>query len=306
MGIAYKASDSPYLNEEPLSTGLPELDWAIGIGGIPRKRITEIYGHKSSGKTTLGLKLIQTAQVNGFTCVYADAENALDFKRAKELGVNLDELIVLHGDYGEEYLDEIEKLIREGKHALIVVDSVDALQPRKLLEATSDDTSAGSLVGRQAKMMGGFLRRIIVPLRKKSVALVLLNQIRTSVMGQAFEYTPGGRALEFYTSVRIKLNQSAGIKEGEKITGIKIKARITKNKIAPPFNEMETSLMFDTTGFSATADLLDTALRAGVLTRKGPSIFHGERRLAVGAAKTRKFLEGNPDVAEQIRAEITK
>lgn len=298
MKIAYKASESPYLTEEAISTGIPPLDWAIGIGGIPRGRITEIVGDKSTGKTTLAMTIIQTAQKAGLRCAFADCENALNFKKAQSLGVDLDKLTVLHASFGEEYLDEIERMVREGKLDVVLVDSVDALTPREEIENTMEQRT----IGAKARMIGKFLRKIIVPLREKKIALVLLNQTRMNIM-TGFETTPGGKALEYYKSVQIKLRQTLALKQGDKTIGIKIKAKITKNKLAAPYEEIETNLLFDS-GFNASADLIDIALKAGVITKKGNTLYFGNSKLGVGAAKARKFIETNEAIAGEIKKKI--
>lgn len=298
MKISHKASESPYLIEEAISTGLPALDWIIGIGGVPRGRITEIMGDKSTGKTTLAMTLIRTAQGKGFRCVFADVENALNFKKAKALGVDLEKLTVLHASYGEEYLDHIEELVREGGADLIVVDSVDALTPREEIENTMEQRT----IGAKARMIGKFCRKIISPLREKKIALVLLNQTRMNVM-TGFEVTPGGKALEFYKSLQIKLRQTMALKQGERTIGIKVKARITKNKLGDPFGEIETNLLF-ANGFDAAADLIDTALKAGVIEKKGNTLFFGKIKLGVGAPKVRAYFDANPEMAEAVKQKL--
>jgi recombination protein RecA len=298
MSIAHKASKSPYRHESPISTGLPSLDWAIGIGGIPRGRISEIVGDKSTGKTTLAMTMIATAQKKGLKCVFADVENALNFKKAESLGVDLENLTVMHGSYGEEYLNEIEDMIRNEKVDLIIVDSVDALSPKEEIESKVGDR----IIGAKARMIGTFCRKVIEPLRKNNVALVLLNQTRVNIM-QGFEYTPGGKALEFYKSLQIKLRPVVQLKQGERIVGIKIKAKITKNKLGDPFGEIETNLLF-ASGFNAAADLIDTALKAEVITKQGNTLYFGKIKLGVGAPKARAYLEANPEIAAAVKARL--
>lgn len=298
MKISHKASESPYLVEEAISTGLPSLDWAIGIGGVPRGRITEIMGDKSTGKTTLAMTLIRTAQAAGLRCVFADVENALNFKKAAALGVDLDKLQVLHASYGEEYLDHIENIVRDGSVDLIVVDSVDALTPKEEIENTMEQRT----IGAKARMIGKFCRKVIAPLREKKVALVLLNQTRMNVM-TGFEVTPGGKALEFYKSLQIKLRQTMQLKQGERVIGIKIKARITKNKLGDPFGEIETNLLF-ASGFNAAADLIDTALKAGIIEKKGNTLYFNKIKLGVGAPKARAYFDANPEIAELVRQRL--
>lgn len=298
MTIAYKASKSPYLNEEAIPTGLPALDWAIGIGGVPRGRITEIVGDKSTGKTTLAMTIIKTAQQRKLRCVFADAENALNFKKAESLGVDLDKLTVLHASYGEEYLNEIERMVNEGEIDLVVVDSVDALTPKEEIENTMEQRT----IGAKARMIGKFCRKIIIPLRKNKIALVLLNQTRMNIM-TGFETTPGGKALEYYKSVQIKMRHTMALKQGDKTVGIKIKAKITKNKLAAPYEEIETNLLFDS-GFNASADLIDLALKSGAIEKRGNTLFFGEIKLGVGAPKARAFLDENPQVRDAIQQKI--
>lgn len=298
MKISYTASDSPYRKEHGIPTGLPSLDWAIGLGGVPRGRITEIVGDKSTGKTTLAMTMIAHAQSLGLKCVFVDAENALNFSKADSLGVNLDKLTVLHASFGEEYLDEIERIVREKEADLIIVDSVDALTPREELENTMEQRT----IGAKSRMIGKFCRKIIILLRQNNIALVMLNQTRMNIM-TGFESTPGGKALEFYKSLQIKLRHVSSLKQGDTVVGIKIKAKINKNKLAAPYQEIETNLLFDS-GFNANADLVDTALKAGIITKMGNTLFFGATKLGVGLGKTRAFLDENKDVAEKIKEKL--
>lgn len=299
--ISFKASESPYLEEQAISTGIPGLDWAIGIGGIPRGRITEFVGNKSTGKTTLMLTMVREAQKSGLRCVYADAENALNFKKVAELGVDLDKLTVLHASYGEEYLDEVLRIVEAGEADLIIVDSVAALSPRVEFEGTAEQQT----IGAQARMISKFCRKVILPLRKNNVALAIINHSRMNIMTNV-EESAGGKSLEYYRSVqiRLKLHYSKGaLKAGEKIVGNKIIFKITKNKVGAPFKEAEANLFFDT-GYSAEADLIEIGLESGVLHKQGNTIFFGEEKLGVGLEKTRKFLEENSKIAEAIKAKL--
>ena len=296
--IAYKGSESPYLTEQAVSTGLPSLDWAIGIGGIPRGRITEFVGNKSTGKTTLVLTMIKTAQQVGLRCVYADSENAVNFKKAKSLGVDLDKLTVLHGSFGEEYLDEILRIVEADEADLIVVDSVAALSPRVEFEGTAEQQT----IGAQARMISKFCRKVILPLRKHNVALVLINHSRLNIMTNV-EESAGGKSLEYYRSVqvRLKIHYTKGaLKSGDKTVGNKIVFKITKNKAGGGAKEVAANLFFDT-GHSAEADLIETGLEMGVIKKEGNTLYFGDTKLGVGMEKVRKYLEDNPDLTAEIK-----
>ena len=293
----YKASESPYKDEGWIKSGLPALDYAIGEG-IPRGRITEICGNKSTGKTTMAMTMIRQAQEAGLSVIFCDAENALSFRYAEKLGVDLDKLQIVHAVAGEEYLDEIEAAVSAGKVDLVIVDSVDALVPRAMIEGSNDQQFMGS----KARMLGKFLRRVIFPLKKHQVALVLLNQFRMNIMtGQ--QETPGGMALHYYTSVQVKLRQVSVLKQGENTVGIKVAGRISKNKVGNPYGEFESSLLFGQ-GFSESADVIDVAIKGGVITKQGNTLYFGELKLGVGLPKTRAYLEANPTVYEEIKGKL--
>lgn len=287
--ISYKASESPYRNESWITTGLPKLDGIIGRG-VPRGRITEVVGNKSTGKTTLALTMIHEAQKNGLKCVFADVENSLNFQRAKELGVELEQLTVLHGSYGEEYLDAIEEIVTEGKTDMVFIDSLAALSPRVEAEGTSDQHP----IGAHARMVARFLRKIILPLREKQVALIIINHVSLDIMsGQ--EKSPGGKALEYYKSVQIhmRLHPQGALKQGERQVGNKYILKIKKNKVSAPFRECEVSLLYDS-GYSVEHDLLEEALLDGRIVKRGNTFFQGETKIGIGTMKASQYLKDHP------------
>jgi recombination protein RecA len=245
--------------------------------------------------------MIKEAQKKGLKCVFVDAENALNFDFAAKLGVDLDKLTVVHGTYGEEYIDDIEEIIESSKVDLIVVDSVDALTPK----SETDSSIEQQHIGTQAKLMGRFCRRIIEPIRKKKIAMVLINQIRNDVM-MGYEFTPGGKAMQFYKSVQVKLKQTDAIKQGERVVGIKIKAKISKNKVGKPYGEIDTQLIFDE-GFSEEASILETAIMAELVTRVGNTLYFGGEsgvKLGVGMGKARQYLIENPELFKEIKSKL--
>jgi len=284
--ITYKASESPYRNESWIKTGLPKLDGIIGQG-IPRGRITEIVGNKSTGKTTLAMTIIRECQKNGLNCVFADVENSLNFKRAEELGVDLDDLTVIHASYGEEYLDEIAREIETGKVDLIVIDSLAALSPR--VEAEGDNEKQP--IGAHARMVAKFLRKVIMPLRQHSVALIIINHVTIDIMS-GMEKSPGGKALEYYKSVQVhmRLHAQGAIKQGERQVGNKYILKIKKNKCGAPFGQCDVTLLYDS-GYSVEADMLEQGLIDGTIVRKGNTFFMGDEKMGVGMSNAREWLK---------------
>lgn len=288
-----------YEKAEPLSTGLPALDWEIGIGGVPKGHITELYGKPSDGKSTLALTMIASAQKNGLRCVFVDAELTFNHDYAKALGVDIDTLTIIRAQFGEEYLDTVEVIVKGNMADLIVIDSLDAITPRAEIEAEMFQATMGV----KARLMSRFCRRIIEPLKKNKIALVIINQTRVNIItGQ--EDTGGGTALKFYTSLRIKVKNITAIKEGEVVIGKKVLIKIVKNKVGSPFGEVEANLLFGR-GFSAEADLLDIALKAGVLSKPKTTFYFGELKLGLGSAKARAFLEEHPEVLEEIKQKVS-
>jgi recombination protein RecA len=277
------------------------LDIALGIGGIPRGRIIEIYGPESTGKTTLALHIIAEAQKAGGVAAYIDVEHALDPVYSGHLGVNIDDMLISQPDTGEQALEICEALVRSGAVDVIVVDSVAALVPRAEIEGEMGD----SQVALQARLMSQALRKLAVAIGKSGTAVVFINQLREKV-GIVFgnpEVTPGGRALKFYSSVRIDLRRSETIKQGEVATGNRVKARIVKNKCAPPFRTAEFDIMFDH-GISREGDLIDLGVEMGLIKKAGAFFSWGDTRLGQGRENAKNFLVQKPEIAKEIEQQV--
>jgi len=295
------------LNEENgaavqgISSGALSLDFALGGRGFPRGRIIELFGPESSGKTTLALHAIASAQRDGGIAAIVDAEHALDPAWAKRLGVNLEDLLVSQPSYGEEGLQIAEMLIRSNSVDIIVVDSVAALVPKAELDGEIGDTH----VGLQARMMSQAMRKLTGAIAKSRTTVIFINQIREKigVMFGSPETTPGGRALKFYSSCRVDVRRVSTLKEGENTIGIRIKAKIVKNKVAPPFRSAEFD-MLGHRGISLEGDILDLAAEDHVVDRSGTWFSFGDIRLGQGRDKARVFLEQNPDVLETIKQKV--
>jgi recombination protein RecA len=284
-----------------ISTGSISLDIALGIGGIPRGRIIEIYGPESTGKTTLALHIIAEAQKAGGVAAYIDVEHALDPVYSGHLGVNIDDMLISQPDTGEQALEICEALVRSGAVDVIVVDSVAALVPRAEIEGEMGD----SQVALQARLMSQALRKLAVAIGKSGTAVVFINQLREKV-GIVFgnpEVTPGGRALKFYSSVRIDLRRSETIKQGEVATGNRVKARIVKNKCAPPFRTAEFDIMFDH-GISREGDLIDLGVEMGLIKKAGAFFSWGDTRLGQGRENAKNFLVQKPEIAKEIEQQV--
>ncbi|TSA44251.1 recombinase RecA [bacterium] len=295
-GSIMKLGDVKRVDVAVFPTGSPSLDIALGIGGVPRGRVIEIYGPESSGKTTLALNIVANAQKEG-TAAFIDAEHALDPAYAKKIGVNLEELLISQPDNGEQALDIVETLVRSSAVDVIVVDSVAALTPQAEIEGEMGDHH----VGRQARLMSQALRKLTAIVAKGNVTVIFINQIRMKI-GVMFgnpETTPGGNALKFYSSVRIEVRRMAQIKQGDVIVGNRVKAKIVKNKVAPPFQVTEFDIIYNE-GISKEGDLIDTGVKYEVVTKTGNSFSFGEVRLGVGREKARTFLKENPKVFEEI------
>jgi len=284
-----------------IPTGCLSLDACIGIGGIPRGRITEIFGPESSGKTTLALHIIAQAQKNGGYAAFIDAEHALDPGYAAKLGVNTAELLVSQPDHGEQALEITETLVRSNAIDVVVIDSVAALVPKAELEGEMGD----SHVGLQARLMSQALRKLAGSVNKSNTAVIFINQIREKI-GVMFgnpETTTGGRALKFYTSLRLDIRRIATLKEGNANIGNRTRVKVVKNKLAPPFKETEFDLTFDQ-GISYVGDILDTAVEAGMVQKSGAWYSYGDERIGQGRESAKNYLEQNPDLLSKLTHQV--
>jgi len=284
-----------------IPSGSLALDLALGVGGIPKGRITEIFGPESSGKTTLAQHIIAEAQKRGGTAAYIDVEHALDPTYAANCGVNVDELYISQPDTGEQALEITEALVRSGAVTVIVIDSVAALVPQAEIEGEMGEPH----VGLQARLMSQALRKLAATIGKSKTAVVFINQLREKV-GVVFgnpEVTPGGRALKFYSSVRIDLRRTEVIKQGDRIIGSQIKAKVVKNKVAPPFRSAEFDIMFDH-GISQEGNLIDLGVELGLVAKAGAFFSYGDVRLGQGRESAKQYLEQNPELAEEIEQRI--
>ena len=284
-----------------IPTGSLAIDLALGIGGLPRGRVVEIFGPESSGKTTLSLSVLAEVQHTGGVAAFIDAEHALDPTYAKTVGVNLDDLLVSQPDTGEQALEIAETLVRSNAVDVIVIDSVAALVPRAEIEGEMGD----QFVGLQARLMSQALRKLTAAISKSKTCCIFINQLREKI-GVMFgnpETTPGGRALKFYSSVRIDLRRIESIKVGERAVGNRVRAKIVKNKVAPPFRQAEFDILFDE-GISKAGSLLDVGESVGVMQRQGSWLSSGETRLGQGREAARTFLKENPKLMKQLEEQI--
>jgi len=289
---------------EPIAvipSGSLALDLALGVGGIPRGRITEIFGPEAAGKTTLGQHIIAEAQNQGGMVAYIDVEHALDPTYAGKCGVNIDDMLISQPDTGEQALEITEALVRSGAIDVIVIDSVAALVPRAEIEGEMGDAH----VGLQARLMSQALRKLAAAIGRSGTAVIFINQLREKV-GIIFgnpEVTPGGRALKFYSSVRIDLRRVDTIKEGNQITGNRVRAKVVKNKVAPPFRTAEFDIMFDH-GISTEGNLIDLGLEQGLVNKAGAFFSYGDVRLGQGRENAKRYLSQNPELAREMEREI--
>jgi recombination protein RecA len=284
-----------------IPTGCLGVDLALGVGGIPRGRVVEVFGPESSGKTTLALHVIAQAQRNGGVCAFIDAEHALDVNYAGRLGVDVGALLVSQPDHGEQALEITDVLVHSGAVDLIVVDSVAALTPKSEIEGDMGDNH----VGLQARLMSQALRKLTAAASRTGTSILFINQLRMKI-GVAFgspETTTGGQALKFYSSVRVDVRRLGAIKQGDEVIGNRTKIKIVKNKVAPPFRQAEVDIYFGT-GICAHSDLLEHGLRVGIVTRSGAYYAHGEQKLGQGKEAVRAFLKENPPAAERLRSEL--
>ena len=300
-GAIMKLGSSPILDVPVIPTTSLALDKALGIGGLPRGRVIEIYGPESSGKTTLALHAVAQAQKQGGIAAFIDAEHALDTVYARKLGVNCDELLVAQPDTGEQALEITDMLIRSGAIDIIVIDSVAALVPRAEIEGEMGD----SHMGLQARLMSQALRKLTGTISKTHTALIFINQIRMKI-GIVFgnpETTTGGNALKFYASVRIEIRRTNSIKDGEEVVGNRTKVRIVKNKLAPPFKSAEFDIMYGE-GISQTGDLLDIGVDAGVIEKSGSWYSYDGERIGQGRENVKTFLKQNQDIFDSITTKV--
>jgi recombination protein RecA len=289
--------DAPLPDVQTISTGSLALDLALGVGGLPRGRVVEIYGPEASGKTTLALHALAEAQKAGGIAAFIDAEHALDIHYAKKLGVKTDDLLISQPDTGEQALEITDILIRSGAVDIIVVDSVAALVPRAEIEGEMGD----SHMGLQARLMSQALRKLTGTISKSLSILIFINQIRMKI-GVMFgnpETTTGGNALKFYSSVRFDIRRIAAIKQGQEVIGSRTRVRVVKNKVAPPFKEVEFDLIYGE-GISREGDVLDLAVDAGIVEKTGTWYSFGDQRIGQGRENTKVFLRENPDILKTI------
>jgi recombination protein RecA len=287
---------------EAISTGSLGLDVALGVGGLPKGRVIEIYGPESSGKTTLTLHAIAEAQRAGGVCAFIDAEHALDTVYAKNLGVDIDNLLVSQPDYGEQALEILETVIRSGAVDLIVVDSVAALTPKVEIDGDMDDQQ----VGVQARLMSKALRKITGLLNKMNCTVIFINQIRMKIGMTGYgspETTTGGNALKFYSSIRLDIRRIATLKQGENSIGNRVKVKVVKNKVAPPFKQAEFDIMFGE-GISKTGELIDYGVKLDIIDKAGAWFSYNDQKVGQGRENSKVFLKDNPVIAKEIEEKI--
>ncbi|MBR9863839.1 MAG: recombinase RecA [Rhodobacteraceae bacterium] len=300
-GSIMKLGANPVMDVEATSTGSIGLDIALGIGGIPKGRIIEIYGPESSGKTTLTLHCIAEEQKKGGVCAFVDAEHALDPTYAKKLGVDLDELLISQPDAGEQALEITDTLVRSGAVSMVVVDSVAALTPKSELEGDMGDHQ----VGAQARLMSQAMRKLTGSISKSKCTVIFINQIRMKigVMFGSPETTSGGNALKFYSSVRLDIRRTGAIKDRDEVVGNATRVKIVKNKVAPPFKQVEFDIMYGE-GISKRGELVDLGVKAGIVEKSGSWFSYGDQRIGQGRENAKNFLKENPQTAWEIEDKI--
>ena len=285
------------LKIEAISTGSLGLDMALGVGGVPRGRIIEIYGPESSGKTTLTLHCIAEEQKKGGVCAFVDAEHALDPQYARKLGVNLEELLISQPDTGEQALEIVDTLVRSGAVSMVVVDSVAALTPKAEIEGDMGDHQ----VGAQARLMSQAMRKLTASIGRSNCMVIFINQIRMKigVMFGSPETTTGGNALKFYASVRLDIRRVGSVKDRDEVTGNQTRVKVVKNKMAPPFKQVEFDIMYGE-GVSKTGELIDLGVKAGIVEKSGAWFSYNSQRLGQGRENSKQFLRDNPALADEI------
>ena len=302
-GMMMKLGDVKKVDVEAIPTASISLDIALGIGGVPRGRVVEVYGPESSGKTTLTLHIVANAQNAGGVAAFVDAEHALDPEYAKRIGVKINDLLISQPDTGEQALDIVETLVRSNMVDVIVIDSVAALVPKAEIEGEMGDQH----VGRQARLMSQALRKLTAIIANSNTTVIFINQIRMKI-GVMFgnpETTTGGQALKFYSSVRLEVRRSAQIKKGEEVVGNLVKVKVVKNKVAAPFRTAEFDIMYNE-GISLAGDLLDSGVKYGVLKKSGNSFLYGEVKLGAGRESAKTFLKENGKLMNELEKAIMK
>jgi recombination protein RecA len=300
-GSIMKLGDKEAVKVDAISTGSLGLDMALGVGGIPRGRVIEIFGPESSGKTTLTLHVVAEAQKKGGTCAFIDAEHALDPIYAGKLGVNIEGLIISQPDTGEQALEIADTLVRSGAVDVVVVDSVAALVPKAEIEGEMGDAQMGA----QARLMSQALRKLTGSISKTNCTVIFINQIRQKI-GVMFgnpETTTGGNALKFYASVRLDIRRIGAIKDKEEVIGNATRVKVVKNKVAPPFKQVEFEIIYGE-GISRNGEIIDMGVNAGVIEKSGSWFTYGKDRIGQGKENAKQFLKDNPKVAEEIEAKI--
>lgn len=300
-GSVMKLGEKSHIEVEAVSTGSLGLDLALGIGGLPKGRIIEIYGPESSGKTTLALHVVAEVQKAGGVAAFVDAEHALDPQYANKLGVSLDDLLVSQPDTGEQALEITDTLVRSGAIDVIVIDSVAALTPRAEIEGEMGD----QLPGLQARLMSRALRKLTGSISKSKTLVIFINQIRhkIGVMYGSPETTTGGNALKFYASVRLDIRRTGSVKVRDEILGNNVRVKVVKNKVAPPFREVEFDIMYGE-GISKLGEIIDLGVKAGVIEKSGSWFSWNSTRIGQGRDNAREFLKNNPDIAQQIERQV--
>jgi recombination protein RecA len=301
-GTLVRLGDKEIEPVEAISTGSLGLDLALGVGGIPRGRVIEIYGPESSGKTTLTLHAIAECQKAGGVCAFIDAEHALDVVYAKNLGVDTDNLLVSQPDFGEQALEILETVVRSGAVDLVVVDSVAALTPKVEIDGDMDDMQ----VGVQARLMSKALRKITGILNKMGTTVIFINQIRMKIGMTGYgspETTTGGNALKFYSSVRLDIRRIASLKQAEEVIGNRTKVKVVKNKVAPPFKQVEFDIMFGS-GISKTGELIDYGVKMDIIDKAGAWFSYNDSKIGQGKENSKQFLLDNPEIANEIEQKI--
>ncbi len=302
QGSVMRLSDDAHVHVPFIPTGSIGLDLALGIGGIPRGRVTEIFGPESSGKTTLTLHIIAEAQKLGGVAAFIDAEHALDVNYARRLGVRTEELLISQPDYGEQALDIADMLVRSGAVDIVVIDSVAALIPQSELEGNMGETQVGS----QARLMSHAMRKLTGTIHKSQTSMIFINQIRMKIGMTGYgnpETTSGGNALKFYSSVRMDIRKIQTLKDKDEVYGSRVRIKVVKNKVAPPFREALVDVLYGT-GISRESELLDMGVEAGVLEKSGSWYAFGSERLGQGKENVRAFLQENPAIAQSIEARL--